>query len=719
MKGAFVRLIPVATVLMTLVVMLGRGESAYAGPSDPAANTTIINSATATWSDSAGHSFEESSNQITVIVQGVSALTVTPKETAANPSLDGYPAAQNVTRTFVIENASNIADAYRISAFTADRGTLVSLAFVTSGGNVPITVGSTVSPTLQPGESITVQTVVSTAGIAVGTSFALHLTAQTTVTGTANGVQSDSGEQWLVAAAGPALSGPGGGSTPISKTVNREQVLQSQSGAIVTFDIVVKNNGGTPADNAVMTDTIPAGLTADLTTLKLNGVAVSGTQSGQTLTVPLGMLAAGAVDDVSFNSQIAAIDTLGTTFVNVAAIAADGIAPASTTPAAILIGTADIVFDPSNNNAPIAGATVSLLDQNSHLVPLGAGSNGAFRAKTFSAPQSANSQNPLLTGPDGTYGFALEPNQIGPGAGTFYITIQAPGYLNRRIKIVLTASTQGMLYDVTTSSQDGQPLAHAGGYALTTGAVALNNIFGLFGNLPMFKTQAITIDKVVDRTSAQPGDRLVYTLDVANPSGAPLIAAKAIDTLPSGESYAPGSARVDGVPREPAVNGRALTWNLSTIASGAKHQIVYAAIVYPNVPAGTTLTNSAVAQAVLSGTLVNVNAAANADVIITEGALSDRSVITGRVFADLMHTGRFVKGDRGLAGVRVFLEDGTSVTTDSQGRYSFPGVRPGMHVLRVDRTTLPDGANGTFQRLIHGVLDDGLMQDVEFAVGSP
>jgi hypothetical protein len=63
--------------------------------------------------------------------------------------------------------------------------------------------------------------------------------------------------------------------------------------------------------------------------------------------------------------------------------------------------------------------------------------------------------------------------------------------------------------------------------------------------------------------------------------------------------------------------------------------------------------------------------------------------------------------------------------SDAEGRFNFPAVRPGMHVLRLDATTLPGGVhadgrlygNWTLQRLVHGVLDDGLMQDVEFALG--
>lgn len=704
-----------------MILIVGdRGGRAFADPSQTAGNTAIVNAASASWQDRAGNAYDIVSNDVVVNVQGVSAISVTPKETAVNAASDGYAAGSNVTRMFQITNASNIPDAYKITAFTADKGNLVSLAFVTPGGTIPISIGSTVSPTIAPGQSIAVQAIVSTSGIAEGTAFALHLTAQTTVTGTANGLQSDSGMQWLLASTTPSFTGPGGANTPIAKTVDHAIVVQSQGGAVVTFDIVVRNSGGTPATNATMTDTIPAGLTPDLKTVKINGTAVTNASlSGQTLTVPLGTLAAGSLDDVSFNSQVISVTTLGSTYVNVAAVSADGINPIGTTPAAVLIGTADVVFDPSNNNAPVSGSVVSLLDEHDQLVPLSASPSTPSLRTRASTAASANTSNPFTTTSDGTYGFALQPSQIAPGGTTFYITIQTPGYLNRRIKMFVTPAAISGLYDTQSTSMDNQPLAAAGGYALTTSGVALHDIFGLFGNLPLFKTQTIALDKTVDRTSASAGDRLTYTVDVSNPSGSSLSAVDIVDTLPTGEVYAPGSALIDGHTQEPVVDGRTLTWTIPILSTGLKHTIVYAAIVYPNVPAGTILTNSATAGATIAGTRVIVNASANADVIVTEGALGDRSIITGRVFADNGHTGHFAHGDEGLAGVRVFLEDGTSATTDMQGRFSFPAVRPGMHVIRVDKTTLPDGMRrGTLQRLVHGVLDDGLMQDVEFGVSA-
>jgi hypothetical protein len=140
---------------------------------------------------------------------------------------------------------------------------------------------------------------------------------------------------------------------------------------------------------------------------------------------------------------------------------------------------------------------------------------------------------------------------------------------------------------------------------------------------------------------------------------------------------------------------------------------------------GATLVNVVDVDAA-SGTGARLHAAASADTRVVAGALGNRIVITGRVFVDAAKTGRFRDGDRGVAGVRVYLEDGSSVTTDQYGRFTFPSVHPGQHVLRVDQTTLPPGVRAyddrrydsprSLQRLLHGLYDAGLMHDVNFAV---
>lgn len=49
--------------------------------------------------------------------------------------------------------------------------------------------------------------------------------------------------------------------------------------------------------------------------------------------------------------------------------------------------------------------------------------------------------------------------------------------------------------------------------------------------------------------------------------------------------------------------------------------------------------------------------------------------------------------DRGVANVRLVLEDGTYATTDADGLYHFEGVRPGTHVVQIDPDSLAPGVS--------------------------
>jgi hypothetical protein len=159
---------------------------------------------------------------------------------------------------------------------------------------------------------------------------------------------------------------------------------------------------------------------------------------------------------------------------------------------------------------------------------------------------------------------------------------------------------------------------------------------------------------------------------------------------------------------------------------GGSHTLTYATVVFPSVAAGTTLTNSVSVSGAGGHDKLTETGGANVSVIVSAGAFSDRRVVTGRVFVDARGTGHFTKGDSGVAGVRVYLEDGSYATTDANGLFSFASVRPGMHVLRIDATTLPSGvrlfsrapmgSTRAPQRLVHGILDVTTMQDVEFAL---
>jgi uncharacterized repeat protein (TIGR01451 family) len=740
LAGGITRFARVMGIVLALVALAT--SASYAAPT--AGGTVIANTATATYSDArTGTAYGTESNTVNVTVSQVAAMTVTPKEAAVDPATEGFPQNSAITRTFTITNTGNAPDAYTVQSVTSGAGTITSIAFNETSGAVPVTLGSTTSPTLQPGQSITVTVTITTQGVAVGTSFPIALTARSTSTASANGLQSDSGKEWAIAQAVASLGGPTGANTAITKLVDQVVFHSATPGETVTYSISVKNYGGSPANNAVLTDNVPVGLTALPATTQFNGTAIPNAASlnGQVLTVHLGNLAPGAMGTVTFNANVIAAETAGSEFVNVASISADGVAPVGTTPASVLIGVANIVYDGYDGQShPIGGAVLSIKDPTTlQLIPLvanpgGTGSNGSSIARSpletiigvppgGLPPNNANT-NPFVTGADGSYSFVFTQAQLGTVLvpAQYELDITATNYRSRRILLTVSPDVTGTLYNVTLKEIDNQMLAVPGGFALVANSVSLDNIFGLLGNLPMFTTHPLTVSKTVDRDTASGGDRLLYTLTVGS-TGAQFGTTRIVDTLPAGVVYAPGTARVDGVPFEPTRVGRVLTWVLPTTTT--VHTITYAVVVMPDVTDGTTLINLVDADAV-SANGQHVTGSATADTRVTGGVLSARIIITGRVFADVRGTGHFRPGDKGLGAVRIYLENGESVTTDPTGRFTFPSVRPGQHVLRVDATTLPKtvqpyddhriDSTRSLQQLVHGLFDSELMQDVQFAV---
>jgi len=727
---------------MGLVVAL-TAAAVGVGEASPAGGIVISNTVTAQYADAHGTSYGVQSNTVSTTVASVSGVSVSPKETAADPVSEGYPVGTQIVRTFTLANGGNIPDAYTITSLTAGAGTIVSSAFVTATGSTPITVGSTVSPTLQPGDSIKIQVVLTTAGVAVGTTFPIAVAARSTNTLAANGLVSDNGKEWALAQPGASIAGPSGPSTSVNKLVDQVRTHTANPGETVTYSIVFKNYGGSPATNVVVVDDVPPGITALPQSAAINGVGVasSATVANQRLTVKVGTLPVGAVDTLTFDAVVQSGAAAGASYVNVASLSADGIAPIATTPASVLVGLGDVVYDGyGGSGSPVNGAVLTLRDfATKAIVALPAigtssatSSSSAYRSPQDQlvgvppgglAPNNAN-RNPFTTGSDGAYSFVFSQNLLGSAAQSaqYELDISAAGYRDRRIQVTISPDASGLLYNATLKDLDDQMLATPGGFALVANSVSLSEVFGLLGNLPLFAPNPLAVSKVVDRDVASGGDRLLYTVQVGG-GATQFGATNVVDTLPAGVAYAPGTARIDGVLAEPQRNGRTLTWPLPSLTT--QHTIVYACVVLPFTAEGTTLVNVVdVAANAPSG--LPVHASASADTRVVAGALGNRIVITGRVFADVARTGRFRPGDRGVAGVRVYLEDGSSVTTDQYGRFTFPSVHPGQHVLRVDSASLPNGVRAyddhrydstrSLVRLLHGLFDSGLMQDVNFAL---
>lgn len=203
----------------------------------------------------------------------------------------------------------------------------------------------------------------------------------------------------------------------------------------------------------------------------------------------------------------------------------------------------------------------------------------------------------------------------------------------------------------------------------------------------------LSIVKTADRATAAPGDAVVFTLTIRHTASAPPLPEVAVfDRLPGPFRFVPGSFRVDGDPRldpETSPDGSTLRFPLGPLAPGESRVVSLAA----RVAAGAReedLVNRAHAAGVTPAGASVVSPEATAGVRIVPGPFRQEGHLVGRVFLDEDGNGLPGESEPGVPGVWVSLENGRGAVTDVTGRWSLVGVRPGLHVLRMDPATLPE-----------------------------
>ncbi|WP_439115620.1 SdrD B-like domain-containing protein [Hydrogenophaga sp.] len=206
----------------------------------------------------------------------------------------------------------------------------------------------------------------------------------------------------------------------------------------------------------------------------------------------------------------------------------------------------------------------------------------------------------------------------------------------------------------------------------------------------------LLVSKAADKSVAELGDSLRYTIRVQNTSGVLVPGVVIEDALPAGFRYIPGTARLGDVAMtDPAgAAGRSLVFALGDMAASATVEFSYFVRLGVGSQQGDG-TNRAVAVFNGPSGPVRSNTAAF-KVKVQGGVFSNEGCIVGKVYVDCdgNHAQNNVGGSReiGIPGVRLVMLDGSYVVTDSEGKYSVCGVKSQTHVIKVDRSTLPKGA---------------------------
>ncbi|MDI6795641.1 MAG: SPOR domain-containing protein, partial [Desulfatibacillaceae bacterium] len=219
----------------------------------------------------------------------------------------------------------------------------------------------------------------------------------------------------------------------------------------------------------------------------------------------------------------------------------------------------------------------------------------------------------------------------------------------------------------------------------------------------------LKVEKAVSPNSAEIGDVIKFTVSVTNTnSNYSIFLARLFDTLPKEVRYAKGSTRINGANApDPKIsaNGLSLEWSLGSLDPGQKLEVVYFVRVAANAKTGTKK-NIAFAEGfsdAAQSVKVGSNTA-NAAFEIVKNLFSEKGIIIGKVFIDDNDNRIQDENELGLAGAKIYMQDGRFVVTDAEGKYHMDNVEPGTHVLKLDKSSLPKGA-------VPGIVDNRNMAD--------
>jgi uncharacterized repeat protein (TIGR01451 family) len=354
---------------------------------------------------------------------------------------------------------------------------------------------------------------------------------------------------------------------------------------------------------------------------------------------------------------------------NISTSYTDPLTPTDTSGAAALVDPYGLVFDSSTGTA-INGARVRLIDALTGLDAVVYGDDGVSRypAQMVTGNAVTDAGGTSYTFPTGVFRFPL----VAPGQ--YRLIITPPG---------------GYAFASQVAIADLQLL---GGAPYRLGPGSYGNNFsaadpaGTAVDVPLDPTgTALYLQKSTTSATATLGDFVQFTLTARNAAGVgPFREVTITDELPTGMSYRSGSTRIgQSVAADPLISadGRQLQFTTGRIVAGASVSISYVVEITASAH-GTRLTNVAHALAA-EGVASN---SVQVSLLLREELFRDAGTIAGRVV--IAGCDETTDSATGVAGVRVYMEDGRYALTDTEGKYHFDGVTPGARVVQLDLGTV-------------------------------
>lgn len=313
----------------------------------------------------------------------------------------------------------------------------------------------------------------------------------------------------------------------------------------------------------------------------------------------------------------------------------------------------------------------------------------------------------LTNGEGGKYSFQLDGRRDQLGVGKTYILVVNPpsgsNYVQRRIRIEIL-SRNGSVLEYEAKAIDGKPLGNLSNMtqsdpftAVGTLVVANAESIGLdifavaLSSVDVCELRAIKITKTGDRIAAEPGDTVLYRINVKNLSDSPVDNIVIDDVLPQGLVLVEGVAKAEFKGEPLAVtersNGRTVQFTMPpdfALAKDESFNLVYAAQVTPDSIRGEGENLAFVEGEKVSSDAVVSDGPAIHKLKIEPGIVEDCGTIIGRVFVDKNFDGHQQTGEPGVPNAVIFLEDGNRIMTDEDGLYTVANVLPGYHTGTLD-----------------------------------
>ena len=256
-------------------------------------------------------------------------------------------------------------------------------------------------------------------------------------------------------------------------------------------------------------------------------------------------------------------------------------------------------------------------------------------------------------------------------------------------KLLLPTLAVGGLYSQTvlanqapTAFQVSGSFVNSSGEAQTTSS---NRIRALWANSNAIESAQLSLQLQTRQSQVQVGDLAVYHLHLQNNTTQDTQTLSLRLALPQGLALVDNRLQLNNASLAPDKSSQ--SWYLPPLAAGASHTISYIVRVTAKAKDLELIQQAQVLAQLPDQTVLKSPLIQNKLTLKDKGLLSSQGLILGRV--------SFAKDCSAealpIGGTKIFLEDGRYAITDAQGDFSFQVVKSGVHTIKLDNQSLPQG----------------------------